>query len=77
MRKEDESMGKYLVMALTDTAATGLLNDAMKTAMADAFKGIQTDVFSVITTALPIGAGIAGVFIAIGLGFRFFRSIAN
>lgn len=70
-------MANYIVMALADTAATGLMTDAMKTALDTAFKGISADVFDVMGTALPIGLGIAGVFIAIRLGIGFFRSIAN
>lgn len=70
-------MANYIVMALADTGATGLMTDAMKTALDTAFKGISADVFDVMGTALPIGLGIAGVFIAIRLGIGFFRSIAN
>lgn len=70
-------MANYFVMALADTAATGLMTDAMKTALDTAFKGISADVFDVMGSALPIGLGIAGVFIAIRLGIGFFRSIAN
>lgn len=70
-------MANYIVMALADTAATGIMTDAMKTALDTAFKGISVDVFDVMGTALPIGLGIAGVFIAIRLGIGFFRSIAN
>lgn len=70
-------MANYIVMALADTAATGLLTDGMKTALEAAFNSIKADVFDVMGTALPIGLGIAGVFIAIRLGIGFFRSIAN
>lgn len=67
----------YLMAAAVDATATGLMTDAMKTALDTAFKGISADVFDVMGTALPIGLGIAGVFIAIRLGIGFFRSIAN
>ncbi len=67
------------VFALTaDTsAATGMLTDAMEQALTSAFNGISEDVFYIMGAALPVGLGIAGVFIAIKLGVRFFRSIAN
>lgn len=70
-------MFKYYIMALNADAAAGLMTDGMKTALETAFNSIKADVFDVMGTALPIGLGIAGVFIAIRLGIGFFRSIAN
>lgn len=67
------------VFALTTdaSAVTGLMTDAMKTAIESGFNGVSADVFSIMTIALPIGIGIAGVFMAIRMGFNFFRSIAS
>ncbi len=59
------------------TTTTTLISEAMKTALTTAFTGIQTDVMSIITIALPAALAIAGVGIAIRLGINFFRSIAN
>lgn len=67
-----------MTFALAETGvASGVLTDAMKTAITDALNGINTSVFEVMGIALPIGLGIAGVFMAIRLGINFFRSIAN
>lgn len=57
--------------------STGMLTDAMKTAVTTALNGVSADVFDLMGIALPIGLGIAGVFLAIRLGINFFRSIAN
>lgn len=71
-------MPYIMTFALAETGvASGVLTDAMKTAITDALNGINTSVFEVMGIALPIGLGIAGVFMAIRLGINFFRSIAN
>lgn len=36
---------------------------------------IKTDVVTMITTALPVGLGIVGMFMTAKLGIKFFRSI--
>ena len=59
-------------MALLTESASGIT-----TAFDAAIKAIQTDSMSMITTALPIALGIAGVFIAVKLGIKFFRSVAK
>lgn len=59
------------------SVSTGMLTDAMKTAFTTALNGISADVFDLMGVALPIGIGIAGVFMAIRLGMRFFHSVAN
>lgn len=56
---------------------TGMMTDAMKQALTSAFNGISVDVFDIMGVALPVGLGIAGVFMAIRLGINFFRSIAS
>lgn len=70
-------MPTVFVTALEAGTPTGMMTDAMKTALADGFSGISADVFEIMGISLPIGLGIAGVFIAIRLGVNFFRSIAN
>lgn len=65
------------VFALEAGAVTGMMTDAMKTALGTAFNGISADVFDIMGTALPVGLGIAGVLLAIRIGINFFRSIAN
>lgn len=47
------------------------------TAFDTALKVVQTDAVSMMSTALPVGLGIAGIGIAVRLGMRFFRSLAN
>lgn len=71
-------MPSIATFALAETSvASGVLTDAMKTAITDALNGVSVSVFDVMGIALPIGVGIAGVFIAVRLGLGFFRSIAN
>lgn len=67
-------MTKLQVMALT---STGLFTSEMKEAFSTAFNAIKTDVTSVVITALPVGLGIMGLFLAVRLGISFFRSIAR
>lgn len=57
--------------------ATGMMTEAMKNAVTTALNGVSADVFEIMAVALPIGLGIAGVFIAVRLGVNFFRSLAN
>lgn len=49
------------------------LSSAFETALGT----VQTDVLSYVTTALPVGLAIAGTFIAVKLGVKFFKSIAK
>lgn len=58
-------------------ATTTFVTEAMKTALTAAFEGVAADVASIATLALPVGLGIAGLFIAIRLGIGFFKSVAN
>ncbi|MCB5712129.1 major coat protein [Lactonifactor longoviformis] len=53
------------------------MSEAMTTAVETALTSVKTDVTGIVTTALPIGLGIMGLFLAIRLGIGFFRSIAN
>lgn len=49
--------------------------------LVDVFKtsaeSVKTDVMSFVAIALPIGLGIFGTFMAIRLGKKFFKSVAN
>lgn len=50
---------------------------AITTAFTTGLSQIQTDAMSLISAALPIALGIAGVFMVVRLGIRFFRSVAG
>lgn len=50
---------------------------ALTEVMQTAFTQVQADVVEMVKTALPIGLGIMGLFLAIRLGIGFFRSVAN
>ena len=58
-------------------AGTTMVTESMKTALSDAFAGVSADVISIATIALPVALGIAGLFIAIRLGIKFFKSVSN
>lgn len=51
--------------------------EGLTTAFDTALKVVQTDALSMMSAALPVGLGIAGAGIAVRLGMRFFRSLAN
>lgn len=59
------------------SATTTLITDALKTAFSTAVNQITTDVSSMMSVALPAGLLIMGGFLAISLGIRFFKSVAN
>lgn len=54
-----------------------MLNSEMTTAFGTAVDGVQGDVVGFIVIALPVALGIAGLFIAIKLGIKFFKSTAK
>ena len=64
-------------MTMLAATTTSFVTEAMKTALANAFEGVGADVVSIATTALPYAIGIAGLFLAVRLGIRFFKSVAN
>ncbi len=64
-------------MVIYALSGGGLLTEAMKTSFSTALTNIGTDVTGMITTALPIGLGIMGLGLAIRIGIRFFKSVAN
>lgn len=49
----------------------------LKTALSTAFAGVKTDALDIIGTALPAGLGILSVIMAIKIGIKFFRSVAQ
>lgn len=57
--------------------ATTMVTEAMKTALSDAFTGVANDVIAIATIALPVALSIAGLFIAVRLGVKFFKSVSN
>lgn len=59
------------------TSTTTLINESLKTAFSTAVNQITTDVSSMMSLALPAGLLIMGGFLAISLGLRFFKSVAN
>lgn len=66
------------MMNLVTTVATGsIITEGIKTAFTTAVNQIVTDVLGMIEIALPPGLIIAGVFLAVGLGIKFFKSVAH
>nr|DAP46341.1 MAG TPA: coat protein [Inoviridae sp.] len=49
----------------------------MAQALTTAFEAVKTDVTGMLTNILPIAAGIAGGFIAVKLGFKYFKGLAK
>ena len=50
---------------------------ALQTAFTTALGTIQTDVMGYVTSALPVALAIMGLFIAVKLGIKFFKSTAK
>lgn len=50
---------------------------ALQTAFTTAIGTVQTDAMGFITAALPVALAIAGTFIAVKLGIKFFKSTAK
>ena len=67
-------MPVYYVLA---SAGSSMITEGLKTAFSTAVTQVQTDVGSMMSTALPAGLLIMGGFMAIRLGVRFFKSVAN
>ena len=59
------------------TPTTTLINESLKTAFSTAVNQITSDVSGMMALALPAGLLIMGGFLAISLGIRFFKSVAN
>ena len=59
------------------SSGTGLLSESMKTAFNNAIEGIQQDVITMITYALPAGLSIMGIRLAVRIGVGFFKTVAS
>lgn len=59
------------------TSTTTLITESLKTAFSTAVNQITTDVSGMMAVALPAGLLIMGGFLAINLGIRFFKNVAN
>ena len=53
------------------------MGEAMITAFTTAFTAVQADVNSVLTAAIPVAAGIAGVTWVARKAFKWFKSMAS
>lgn len=62
---------------LLASAGNSMITESLKTAFSTAVTQVQTDVGSMMASALPAGLLIMGGFMAIRLGVRFFKSVAN
>lgn len=56
--------------------ATAITSD-MTSALSTAFSGVQADVVSIVTTALPPALAIMAIGLAITIGVKAFKRIAN
>lgn len=59
------------------SAGNSMITESLKTAFSTAVTQVQTDVGSMMSTALPAGLLIMGGFLAIRLGVKFFKSVAH
>lgn len=59
------------------SAGNSMITEGLKTAFSTAVTQVQTDVGSMMSTALPAGLLIMGGFLAIRLGVKFFKSVAH
>lgn len=53
------------------------MSESLTTALTTAFNSISTDVMDVAEVALPVALGIVGLFLAVRLGIKFFKSVAK
>ena len=56
---------------------SGNITSGMTTALGTAFTAVQTDVVTLITTALPYAAAIMGIGMALSIGIRQFKKISG
>lgn len=54
-----------------------LTQDPLVSAFSTAIGVVKSDVMGYIGAALPVGLAIMGVFVAIRLGVKFFKSVAR
>lgn len=65
------------ILAEGEVVVTSLLDSTMTTAITNAFTAVGNDVKSVVSIGLPVGLTIMGLFLAIRLGIKFFKSVAK
>lgn len=51
--------------------------EGMQTAISTAMTAVKSDVFSVMSDALPIGLAIMGVSLAVTIGVTFFKRVSR
>ncbi len=59
------------------TGVSSLVTEALKTAFSGAVSSVLADVGAMMSLALPAALTITGGFLAIRLGIKFFKSVAN
>lgn len=57
--------------------SSGNVTEGMTSALSTAFSAVQTDVVSIITTALPVALGVMGIGIALTLGIKYFKKFVS
>ena len=55
----------------------GAMSSTLQTAMTTAFTGVRNDVLANLEVAVPAALGIVAVVMAVKIGIKFFKSIAN
>ena len=58
-----------------ENGATGI--SSITSALSTWGSSFATDATTIITTMLPIALGVVGLFMAVMLGIKFFRKVAN
>lgn len=66
-----------LMVNASGGGSTGNVTSDMTTALQTAFGNVQTDVVSVITTALPYALAVMGLILAVTIGIRFFKRVSK
>lgn len=53
------------------------MSETITGALSTAFSGVQSDVISIISVALPAALAIVGITIAIRIGIKFFKGVSK
>lgn len=67
----------YAPVVLTGTTSSGNITEGMTTALTTGFGNVQSDVISIVTTALPYALVIMGIGLALTIGIKMFRRISG
>ena len=51
--------------------------EGLTTALSTAFAGVSTNVMTILGVALPAAIGIVATILAVKIGIKFFKNIAN